>query len=222
MKLAETKRHPGRPRDAALLERRREEILDRAAAVFAEHGFPRTDVQWIADGLGISKGTVYRYFPTKQELFLAAVRRGVTRLYDELEIAKAAARDPWELLSNAITTYFRFFKQNPALVELFIQERAEFKGRRKPIYFEHRDARRGPFRKLIADLIATGQIRPMPVERIVDVLGDVMYGTMFTNHFAGRDKGFREQAEDVLDIVFFGILSDTERARRQAGATDRT
>ena len=33
----------------------------------------------------------------------------------------------------------------------------------------------------------------MPVERVIDVLGDLLYGTMFTNYFAGRDKHYREQ-----------------------------
>jgi hypothetical protein len=51
----------------------------------------------------------------------------------------------------------------------------------------------------------------MPVERVIDVLGDAVYGTMFTNYFAGRDKPYQQQAEDVLDVVFNGILADTER-----------
>ena len=52
----------------------------------------------------------------------------------------------------------------------------------------------------------------MPLERVIDVLGDVLYGTMFTNHFAGRDKPFEAQAQDILDVVFNGILSEKERA----------
>ena len=47
----------------------------------------------------------------------------------------------------------------------------------------------------------------MPVERVIDVLGDVLYGTMLTNHFAGREKPFEAQAQDILDVVFNGVLS---------------
>src|SRR3954462_695441 len=74
------KRTRGRPKDLSLHDRRREEILEKATAVFAKHGYPNTDVQFIADPLRISKGTVYRYFPSKEQLFLAAVERGVRRL----------------------------------------------------------------------------------------------------------------------------------------------
>jgi AcrR family transcriptional regulator len=201
------KRQPGRPRDEALQERRRAQILDQAALTFAKHGYSNTDVEWIAEPLRISKGTIYRYFPSKEELFIAAVRRGVERLYEHIESAKKGIEIPLDLISAAVKSYLQFFKANPQLVELFIQERSEFRGNRKPVYFEHRDAKRGPFRELVSKLIADGMVRPMPAERFIDVLGDVVYGTMFTNHFAGRNKPFEAQAADILDIFFNGVLT---------------
>ena len=66
------------------MQRRQEEILDVAARVFAERGFPGTDVQEIADELEVGKGTIYRYFPTKRKLFLAAVDRAMRRLREEV------------------------------------------------------------------------------------------------------------------------------------------
>jgi AcrR family transcriptional regulator len=205
------KRQPGRPKDEALQQRRREAILSEAATLFAKHGFTATDVQWIADALKISKGTVYRYFPTKEKLFLAAVERGITRMQQHIEFARQGMADKIEEIRASVVAYLRFFKKNPQLVELFIQERAEFRSRHRPIYFQNRDLRRGPWRQHVADLMAEGRIRAMSVDRVLDVLGDVLYGTMFTNHFAGRDKPFDTQAQDILDVVFNGILSDAER-----------
>ncbi len=56
-------------------------------------------------------------------------------------------------------------------------------------------------------------MRDVPAERITEVLSDLVYGTMFTNYFAGPRKPSAEQADDILDIVFHGILSTTERRR---------
>ena len=137
----------GRPRDAALQQRRREQILAEATAVFAEHGYPGTDVQFIADPLGISKGTVYRYFPTKEELFLAAVERGVLRLKEHMERRVETVADPVERIAVAIRSHLEFFRSDPQLVELFIQERAEFRDQRQPIYFEHGEANCGRWRR---------------------------------------------------------------------------
>ena len=205
------KRQPGRPPDEALQERRRRGILKVAAAIFAKHGFAATDVQWIADRLKISKGTIYRYFPSKEKLFLSTVEQGVFRVREHIDAARRAAKDKVEEIRAAVIAYLQFFKNNPELVELFVQERAEFKERRQAIYFQHRDVRRGPWREHFAELIAEGRIRPMPVERVMDVLGDVLYGTILTNHFSGRQKPFESQAQDVLDVFFNGVLTEKGR-----------
>ena len=51
-------------------------LLDAAAAAFVEHGFQRTQMDDIADRLGVSKGTIYRAVDSKEALFAAVVRAG--------------------------------------------------------------------------------------------------------------------------------------------------
>ena len=79
----------------------------------------------------------------------------------------------------------------------------------------HREANVERWRALYRSLIAEGRVRDMPVERITDVMSDLLYGTMFTNYFTGPRKPFEAQAVDILDVVFNGILSDTERRRHE-------
>ena len=56
------------------------QILQVAARIFAKRGYRNTDVQEIADELGIGKATIYRAFGTKEELFFATVDNGMSRL----------------------------------------------------------------------------------------------------------------------------------------------
>ncbi len=58
-------------------EVRQAAILDAALAEFAAHGFADARIEDIARGAGVSKGTVYLYYPTKQALFEALVRRDI-------------------------------------------------------------------------------------------------------------------------------------------------
>ncbi len=198
---------PGRPRDPTLPARRREEILEAAQRVFADRGFHKTDVGEIAVDLGLGKGTLYRYFPSKEALFLGAVDRGMRLLREAVERAEEGATDPLQRVSRAARAYLAYFDRNPALVELLLQERSHFKARKKPTYFAHRDANLGPWRKTFRNLIREGRVRDVPVDRITDVISDLLYGTIFTNYFAGRRKSFEAQAQDVLDVLFHGILS---------------
>jgi hypothetical protein len=134
----------------------------------------------------------------------------------------ATVADPVDRLAAGTVAYLRFFEANPGLVELFIQERAEFREKRKPVYFEHGCESECHWKGMIERLIADGRLRDVPPERIMTVVGDLLYGTMFTNHLLGRVKPFAEQATDINDVLFHGILSDRERAgRRKPGAAAR-
>lgn len=204
----------GRPADDELKARRREEILARAAEVFARRGYPGTDMQAVADAAGVAKGTVYLYFPSKEDLFLAAVDQGLKELLAFVDAAVEGLGPSLELIDRAIRAYLRFFKEHPEQVELLILERAEFRDRKRSTYFAYREEGRERWHGILRELIASGLLRDVPVSRIDDVLSDLVYGTMVTNHFSGRHKPLEAQAEDILDIAFHGILAEKKgRAR---------
>jgi len=207
-------RGPGRPVNHEIRTRRQEEILDAAAKLFAGRGYSEANVQELADILQVGKGTVYRYFPTKQELFLAAVDRLMQRLTEAIDASTEGIEDPLGQMVELFRTYLAFFAEHPECTELLIQERAQFKDRKKPTYFAYREANMQRRQEHVRSLIAAGRLRDIPIDRIGDVIGDLLYGTMFTNYFTGRHRSPEEQADDLLDIALFGILSDSERKRR--------
>ncbi|QLP97348.1 MAG: TetR/AcrR family transcriptional regulator [Rhodoblastus sp.] len=58
---------------------KRRQILEGARAVFLAHGFDGASMNDVARGAGVSKGTLYVYFPSKEALFEALVREGKAR-----------------------------------------------------------------------------------------------------------------------------------------------
>jgi AcrR family transcriptional regulator len=199
-------RRRGRPKIEGLAERRREEILAAATGIFARLGYPGTDLQIVADRLRVGKGTVYRYFPSKEALFLAAADRGMTLLQERIDTEAGRAKSPLDKIVRATHEYLRFFDEHPEIVELFVQERAEFRDRKRPTYFAHQDVNIGPWRSLLRELMDAGEIRRMPVDRITDVFSAALYGAIFTNYFEGRRRAPDRQAREILDVVFQGIL----------------
>jgi AcrR family transcriptional regulator len=213
MKPTEAVKKLGRPADPEHCARRREEILEAAVQQFALHGYANTDMQEMADSVQIGKGTIYRYFPSKRELFLATTDQIMRRMRQEVDRQIADITDPLERTRRATRAFLGFFDSQPAFVELLVQERAYFKDRKKPTYYEHLEVNVERWRILYRQLIAEGRVRNIPVERITDVISDLLYGTIFTNYFSGRRKSLEAQAQDIIDIVFFGILSHSERAK---------
>jgi AcrR family transcriptional regulator len=209
-----TENRPKKPAGEALWTLRKEEILTEAARLFAERGYSETDTQFLAETIGVGKGTVYRYFPSKRELFLAAVDRVMRMLRERVDRCVENIEDPLERIQRGVREFLSFFAEHPAFVELLIQERALFKDRKRPTFIEHRLMNLQRWREMYRDLIAAGRVREMPPESITDVVGNLLYGTIFMNYFSGQIESADKQAHDITDILFNGILAAQERARR--------
>jgi AcrR family transcriptional regulator len=204
-----------RPADLDRRTQREEQILEAAMQLFAEHGYSDTDTQLLADKLQVGKGTIYRYFRSKRELFLAAADRVMRLMRQCIEEHIEGIDEPLERIGVAIRAFLSFFAEHPEYVELLMQERAQFKDRKKPTYFVHRETNIKRWKALYRSLIEVGRIRDIPVDRITDVIGHLLYGTIFTNYFTHEQPSVEAQARDILDIVFHGILSDSERMKKE-------
>lgn len=213
MKSTSTTRQPGRPKDPERTQQRKEEILAAAAVVFARSGYDATDLEEVAKAVGVSKAALYYYFQNKESLFLAAVDQGMCLLSEAVQARGGDIEDPLVRIEEAIRAYLRFFHDHPQFVELLIQERAAFRDRKKSTYFKHRDASAQRWRDIFAGLIRDGRVRNLPVDRLLDVISDQVYGAMFTAHFTGSRRSPDEQAADIIDIVIGGMLTPAERRK---------
>ena len=198
---------PGRPRDTAGRSRRRQAILDSATIVFAERGYVDAEMQAIADHLNVGKGTLYRHFMTKESLFLAVVDAAMVRLRQQIDEAADESSAPLDQIASGVRAYLSFFRNHPEVVELLIQERAHFRDRKQSTYFLHQDQAMNRWEALYLQLIKDGIVRPVPVESILEVISNVLYGSMFANHLSRASNSLEEQCGGVLDILFFGLLT---------------
>jgi AcrR family transcriptional regulator len=184
---------------------RSDQILSAAIEVFAAKGFASTDVQEIANRAGVGKGTVYRHFGTKEGLFLAAADQGVKQLRAAIDAAAEAVTDPLDRLRVATYAFLTFFDTHPELVELVIQERAHFRDRETPTFFDRKcDSEQA--QRWREDLARLDILRELPVETIMDIIGQFLFGAVFVNYFAGRKKPLAHQSEEIVDVIFHGIL----------------
>src|SRR6476646_1527267 len=101
-------RRPG-PRWRRLPEERPRQILDAALAVFGERGLAGARLDDIARRAGVSKGTIYLYFPNKEELFREVVRAIVV---DQLHQAAANVGDgnPEDQLKRYLRAHWDFVR----------------------------------------------------------------------------------------------------------------
>ena len=90
---------------------KRQRILDAATAVFAERDFHRVQVSDVATRAGVGKGTVYLYFPTKDDLHRVALEASLTRIREDIEAAAATDAPTDAVLRAIVLVLLRFFWQ---------------------------------------------------------------------------------------------------------------
>ncbi len=107
------------PRRRLAPEERKAELLAAALAVFAELGFERATLQDVADRAGVTKGALYHYFDSKNELFIELVRARVHDLVAALDarVTGDAGVTREQLLHDYLERLWRSLHQ-PHMLEL--------------------------------------------------------------------------------------------------------
>ncbi|CAM4013562.1 TetR/AcrR family transcriptional regulator [Paracidovorax anthurii] len=77
---------PEAPRRARRKEARPGELIEAALDLFVEKGYAATKVDEVAARAGVSKGTLFLYFPSKEDLFKAVVRHNIGRHFADWDV----------------------------------------------------------------------------------------------------------------------------------------
>lgn len=94
------------------------QILDSAAQLFAHHHYHEVRMDDIAAHAGVAKGTLYRYYQDKEDLYLALTIHGIRELYEQSKDRILGAGDPDQKLRDFIHGIIRFYEQQPYFLEL--------------------------------------------------------------------------------------------------------
>lgn len=190
-------------------QRTRERILESAGREFAKHGFSGASMNEIVKRGGISKGIIYHYFPSKENLYLACVRQCFQRLTGYLEEKQQSGS------GNLLTRYFdarmQYFLTHPIDAQLFsgavLDPPAELSGQ----ICEETRSFRAFNRSVLTEMLNEDDLRPeLSKDEILTVF------EIFQNVL---NSGWRDASSDpeavekheaacrsALDIFLYGIL----------------
>lgn len=109
------------PRRRRSAEERTAQILRAAVTLFAARGFERTTTKDIAREAGISEGTIYKYFASKQELLLAMITPVVVGPLPRL-FAPEAPDDDARVIGGFIENRFALWEKHRDLIRVIMSE----------------------------------------------------------------------------------------------------
>jgi len=100
-------------------EERRTEILNAAEQVFFEKGLALATMDEIAEQAELSKGTLYLYYKSKEDLYMAIINRGHEILLKMFQEAAATGEPAIKLLRNIGQAYYAFYKRHHDYFRMF-------------------------------------------------------------------------------------------------------
>jgi AcrR family transcriptional regulator len=111
-----------RTKKDVVTEFRTGEILQAAYRIFAERGFEQATMDEIAKTAGVAKGTLYLYYPSKHDIYSAALHRSIVELAARTSAALAAASGVEAKLRAFIATRLRYFDEHRDFFRIYDQE----------------------------------------------------------------------------------------------------
>jgi AcrR family transcriptional regulator len=100
-------------------EQRKEEIINAAQKVFFEKGLQSATVDEIAESAELSKGTIYLYYKSKEDLYLAVLMRGMQLMYDMFVEKLRTVPETLKALLSLVQVYVDFFREHRNYFRMF-------------------------------------------------------------------------------------------------------
>ena len=206
---------PGRIAAKAKSRQRRKdarpgEIIAAGLLEFAEHGFAATRLEDVARRAGIVKGTIYRYFSSKEALFEAALTSRIGPLFDDFgPLVRDFPGPTRDLLRLVVETLYRelFGTDLRILVRIIITEGSRFPAIAE-LYYQASVAKgRILIRTIVARGIERGEFREGPATRQPEVLvAPAIMAMIWQTTFDRFDPiGVDRFAAAHLDLVLNGL-----------------
>jgi AcrR family transcriptional regulator len=131
---------------------RHRDIMEAAAALFAERGYAATSVRDIGERVGLLGGSLYHYIKSKEALFVRIHDIALQVAEDRIQAAVSSRSDPWERLEAACVTMLEIQLDPNSLTMPLMNDFASAPPEIRERLVSKRDAFEKMFRSLISDL----------------------------------------------------------------------
>lgn len=205
-------------------ESRPQELLDAALALFVEKGFAATRSEEVAARAGVSKGTLYLYFPSKAELFKAVVRGNLSALIAQGQQLAEQFEGPSALLLHQLMhTWWQRVGSTPAggIFKIIVAEVRNF----PELAQFYRDEVMIPAHRVVARTlqrgIERGEFRAVPVNETAHTLIAPMLFLALHRHSIGACAAMQAELDPAalidaqFDLMLNGLQPRATRAARR-------
>ncbi|MCX8159364.1 MAG: TetR/AcrR family transcriptional regulator [Candidatus Saccharicenans sp.] len=192
-------------------------LLERSRELFFRYGYSRLSMDKLAEDLGVSKATLYRYFPDKEALLRAVMAETRAWVLSELQ---AIVRDERLSVRSRLTAYLQFISRfMSGLSRDFIRDLRQ----KLPELWQEMDVfRRQQVFPLVSEVITAGvkngEIKSDLDGRLfLEMFWYLVQEFMNPDWIISHDYSPSELLESIIDIIFYGIFVEEKSGKMSGG-----
>jgi AcrR family transcriptional regulator len=189
---------------------KRKIVLDAAMVVFARNGFHETHVDQIAEFAGVAKGTVYRYFKSKEDILKEIIKANNEALTNELRIIFNKDGHILELIKEAIAYYVEFFDSNKDLYKILTHSPWILKDISDHFY-KNIISHLNVVRRRVFILTREGIVKPTDFYTVFYGIFGFIDGVIQKWFRRNCEYSLKDELPVIIEVLYYGFVSEGER-----------
>jgi AcrR family transcriptional regulator len=184
-------------------ELRREQILKIASELFSQKSYHDVTVDEIAGAVGVAKGTIYLYFPSKERLYLEILEDSFEAIESLLEKEIAKGDSAPLKLKKVLRLIFEFYQMNLDVLRILSRDETHLIREHFQFTERWRLRRIKLYEKILEKGQREGSFRRINTKLVAIIIFGLVRSVMF---FYKIDRSAGEISDDVFSVISEGIL----------------
>jgi TetR/AcrR family fatty acid metabolism transcriptional regulator len=187
------------------------ELLEATRRVIARNGFEGTTIDRVAEEAKVAKGTIYLYFPTKEDLLHAAIFEGLRAMVRETAESDNPELEPLARITDLVRNQFRIQSSNQDFLKAFFLDLSF-------VNFEPDDPRGEELRRVYIDhleflasvlgaAIRARVLRPIDPQFAAFMLSDMITASIRRRLLGLASTPVEADADAVIEIFLKGVIA---------------
>ncbi|SEN39958.1 DNA-binding transcriptional regulator, AcrR family [Mesobacillus persicus] len=217
------------------MNEKKKRLFDSGMKLFASKGYHRTSIQEITNEAGVSKGSFYVYFQSKEEFMLTAYQHFYSQMKERIERVRQVDLSPKESLAKQINVWMQYIYDHKDFIMMHLRENISIAGSVDELTQKIKVDSYHWMRENIEAIYGPEEMKPNLVDTVIQLEGLLQsylkwklhdevdieiekLGPFLVRRLDDLVKGMRERQEEALVVI--NQLPHTYEKRR--GQTDET
>ncbi len=190
----------------------RRRILQAALTEFSDKGFHASTIDSIADRADIAKGTVYRYFKTKESIFTALKEDTMSEFVELARKDLSVQDDVLTIIESVIKMYLSFFEQNSSFFKVIIQEHKDFGREFSEKFIQELILALPGLKRRCWKASRSGRLKQMNYFTVFYGIIGFLNGVIQKWLSEGAERSLLDEIDTVREVLFYGFAIPPDQA----------